>query len=199
MEKTRETNSDAPGVANFIQRIQPLNDELTQLLLDAFEPVSFQRKEIITREGQVQRHLYFVLEGVQRSYYVKEGKEHVIAFTYPPSFSGIPESFMTQTPSLYFLEAITPSKMIRASRERIDQLMDEHREIERLFRIATEQWLAGFIHRHYELMAFSIEERFRAFVKRSPHLLGMVPHKHLASYLGIDPTNFSKLLATVNV
>jgi hypothetical protein len=40
---------------------------------------------------------------VQRSFYVEEsGKEATIVFTYPPSFSGVADSFLTQTPSLYF-------------------------------------------------------------------------------------------------
>ncbi len=77
--------------------------------------------------------------------------------------------------------------------------MKEHRALETLFRKATEQILIGVLQRHYELMAFTIEERFRAFMKRSPHLLNMVPHKDLASYLRIDPTNFSKLLASIKI
>jgi len=48
-------------------------------------------------------------------------------------------------------------------------------------------------------MAFNIETRFRHFMKRSPHLLNQIPHKDLASYLRINPTNFSKLLAKVKI
>jgi hypothetical protein len=59
--------------------------------------------------------------------------------------------------------------------------------------------LAGLIQRHHELLAFDIEERFTAFVKRSPKLLNLIPHKDLASYLGINATNFSKLLARVKI
>jgi len=183
----------------FLNAIHPLGEEAMQSLLRAWTPKTFGRKACITAEGQTERCLYFVVEGVQRSYYIKDGKEHVIAFTYPPSFSGIPESFITQTPSLYFLESITPSRVLRLSFEALQKLMDDHRDIERLFRKATEYVLIGLIHRHYELLACSMEERFRIFVQRSPHLLTMVPHKHLASYLGIDPTNFSKLLGSVRV
>ncbi|MBK9452185.1 MAG: hypothetical protein IPN95_22740 [Bacteroidetes bacterium] len=63
-----------------------------------------------------------------------------------------------------------------------------------MLRQATAQVLGGLVQRHYELLAFSMEERFTAFMERSAHLINLVPHKQLASYLGIDPTNFSKLL-----
>ena len=53
--------------------------------------------------------------------------------------------------------------------------------------------LVGIANRYYEQKALSLEERFTIFVNRSAHLLNKIPHKHLASYLGMDPTNFSKL------
>jgi CRP-like cAMP-binding protein len=186
-------------LADFLNQIYPLKEAELEAFLSKWKPVSFKRKELITRAGQTEKYLYFVEEGIQRSYYVKEDKEHVIAFVYAPSFSGIPESFIPQEPSKYFLESITDCKMLRLSHHDLQKLMDEHRGIERLFRKFTEEILINFIHRHYELLSHTIEERFIAFCKRSPHLLGMVPHKYIASYLGIDPTNFSKLLGKIKI
>jgi CRP-like cAMP-binding protein len=153
----------------------------------------------MTAEGETERFIYYVLEGIQKSYYLNEGKQHIIAFAYPPSFSGVPESFFTQTPSKYFLETITDSKFLRLSFEKHQQLMQEHREIETLFRKTTELFLMGVIQRQHELMAFDIETRFKTFVKRSPHLLNMVSQKDLASYLRMDSTNFSKLINKIPI
>lgn len=183
----------------FFSQIHPLPEDIMDKFYNSWREVEFERKHLMTVEGQTEKYTYFVLEGIQRSYYIKDDKEHVIAFTYPPSFSGIPESFITQTPSKYYLECITKSRMLKLSYDKLQELMDEEREIERLFRKATELVLVGFIHRHYELMALTIEERFKTFAERSPHLFGMVPHKYLASYLGMDATNFSKLLGKVKI
>jgi len=167
--------------------------------LSYWKPVAFKRKEIITKEGHTEKYLYFVEEGIQRSFYEKEGKEFVIAFTYPPSFSGIPESFLTQTKSKYFLESLTAGTFKRISYKDHIKVLEQHRDIETLFRKATETVLVGMIERHFELMSFNIEERFKAFAKRSPNLLNEIPHKHLASYLRIDSTNFSKLLNKIKI
>ncbi|MTI29436.1 Crp/Fnr family transcriptional regulator, partial [Xanthovirga aplysinae] len=160
---------------------------------------SLPKNTIMTWEGETQRYMYFVLEGIQKSYYVNNNKEHIIAFTYAPSLSGIPESFLTQTPSKYYLRTITDSKFIRISYEKHQQLMTQHRPIETLFRKGTEMLLNETLTRYFELMALSIEKRFRNFVKRSPHLLNMVSQKDLASYLRIDPSNFSKLMGKVKI
>ena len=59
--------------------------------------------------------------------------------------------------------------------------------------------LAGVLERQVELLKFSAEEKFRILLKRSPQVLQMIPHKYLASYLGIDASTFSKLLSSVRI
>lgn len=183
----------------FLKQIHPIDDEILNTYISKWEEIEIPRKTLMTSAGRTERYIYFVLDGIQRSYYLNEGKEYVIAFTYPPSFSGIPDSFLNQQPSKYFLETISGSKFLRLSFEEHQRLMKEYRPIETLFRKATEMILIGVLHRHYELMAYSIEKRFKTFLDRSPHLLNMIPHKDLASYLRIDPTNFSKLLSSVKL
>lgn len=187
------------SLKEFLQKIHTVKDEVASEYVSHWHEYAVPRKTLITTTGDVERYLYFVVEGVQKSYYINDGKEHVIAFTYPPSFSGLPDSFLVQKPSKYYLEAITNSRFLRISYESHQELMQRYRPIETLFRIAAEGILIGVLERHYELMAFTIEERFKHFMERSPHLLNMVPHKDLASYLRIDPTNFSKLLSSVKI
>ncbi|WP_258105653.1 Crp/Fnr family transcriptional regulator [Marinoscillum sp. MHG1-6] len=184
---------------DFLSQIHSVDDAVLEEYLSHWKPYGAPKRTIMTAPGETERHLYFVMEGIQKSYYLHDDKQHVIAFTYPPSFSGIPESFLTQTPSKYFLETITASQFIRISYEKHQQLMQEHRPIETLFRKATEYLLIGMIHRHYELMAYDIETRFKAFTQRSSHLLNILPQKDIASYLRIDPTNLSKLLNNVKI
>ena len=63
----------------------------------------------------------------------------------------------------------------------------------------TEHLLAGTLNRYIEMHSLTNEEQFKAFTKRSPHLLQLIPHKNIASYLGIDHTNFSKLFNSVKI
>lgn len=182
------------SIQALLLAIHPLEADALHALLRGWQEVSFRRNEVLTQPGQVQRDMLFILEGLQRSYYIKDGREYVIAFTYPPSFSGIPESFLTRQPSRYFLQAVTDGAMLKLPWERLEAACQEFPSIERLLRQATAQVLGGLVQRHYELLAFTMEERFMAFMERSAHLINLVPHKQLASYLGMDPTNFSKLL-----
>lgn len=159
----------------------------------------YKRKTILTAAGETERHVYFVLNGVQRIFYIDATHEATLVFTYPYSFSGIADSFLTQTPSRYFLETLTGSTLLRTTHTQIQQLMNKYRNIEKLLANFTAFALKGVLERQVELQTFSAEEKFKTLLKRSPHVLQLIPHKYLASYLGMDATTFSKLMATVRI
>lgn len=165
-----------------------------------WQPLTVKRKTILTAAGETERYLYFVLEGVQRAFYIgDENKEATIVFTYPPSFSGVADSFLTQTASLYFLETITASRFLRLPYDEVEVMRKSSPLIQQLLFKATAFALKGALQRHIELQCFSNEEKFKTLLKRSPHILNLVPHKYIASYLGMDATNFSKLLGSVKI
>lgn len=165
-----------------------------------WQPVQYKRKTILTTAGETERYLYFVTEGVQRAFYVDDHHpEATVVFSYAPSFSGIVDSFLTQQPSRYFLETLTTSKMLRTSHQQVQQLMDKHHNIERWVRLSVSWVMMGLLERQIELLSYSAEEKFRILLKRSPHVLQLIPHKYLASYMGIDASTFSKLMASVRI
>lgn len=181
----------------YFKPFHDISNEDVGLLEQHLRTRSLKKGDFITVPGQVQKELYFVKSGVQMSYFETEKKTHVIAFTYPPNICTIPDSLAFQTPSKYYLACLTDSELSYLTFDELNRLFDASQSVERLFRKMTEALLAGFINRHIELHAMTIKERYQAFCKRSPHLLQLVPHKYIASYLGIDPTNFSKLFNTV--
>ena len=183
----------------FLQQFYAISEQDYELILSKCMNKQYEKGELITLEGMVQKELLFVNEGVQMSYFNNDGKMHIMAFTYPPSISGVPDSFFFQKPSKYNLEALNNSSFKAISFSKLNELFDENHNIERLFRKITETVLAGMIQRHLELHSLSMEQRFRLFAQRSPHLFQLVPHKYLANYLHIDPTNFSKLYNRIKI
>lgn len=184
----------------FLFLIQSLKDKEWQVFSAIWQPFDCRRKTILTAAGETERHLYFVLEGLQRAFYIgADQKEATIVFTYPPSFSGVADSFLTQTPSTTFFETLTASKFLRTTYRQLDELMNAYPAIQQLVLKLTSFTLKGVLERLIEIQCFSAEEKFRSLLKRSPHILQMIPHKYLASYVGIDPSTFSKLLGSVRL
>jgi CRP-like cAMP-binding protein len=186
-------------IAQYFRKMHPVPEEDLQHLLSHFKLRNFKKGEVIVAPGQVQKELYLVHSGVQMSYLETDQKLQVIAFTYAPNLCAIPESFCFQKASPYTLKALTESEMMAISFPVLENVLHQSHPLERLFRKMTEIMLAGMISRHLELHTLDIEERFRTFCHRSAHLLQLVPHKYIASYLGIDSTNFSKLYNQIKI
>ena len=182
---------------DFLRSIHPIKNEEYELLISKMRTRKFKKGENVIAPGQIQHELYFIKSGVQMCHVDTDTKTHVLAFTYYPNICSIPGSFSTQMPSKYFFTCMADSEMECLKYGDLQAIYDQSREIERLFRKINERLLEGLIHQHIELRAMTIAARFKAFCKRSPHLLQQVPHKYIASYLDIDATNFSKLFNTV--
>ena len=180
--------------------VATLNADEWEAFAACWHPVEYKRKTTLTIAGEIEKYLYFVVDGVQRAYYVGEGKrDATLIFSYSGSMSGIIDSFQLQKPSLYYLETLTASRLLRISYADFNRLLSTYPVLERWGRIGTAAAMSGLMERYIELMTFSAEEKFRVLLNRSPHVLQLIPHKYLASYLALDPTTFSKLLASVKL
>lgn len=159
-----------------------------------------ERKEVLTAQGKQEKYLYFVLGGVQRVYALNsEGKEATLIFTYAPSFGGVLNAMLTEQSSQFFYETLTASSFLRAPALEIKKIMLANSEIAQMINLGVSGALGGVLDRLAELQLMSSEEKFISLLRRSPHILTLVPHKYLASYLGIDATNFSKLINRVKI
>lgn len=194
------TTQHLAKLSTLLASDRTLMEDDREAFLAVWEPFEAKRKEVLTRAGETEKYLYFINEGVQRIYYFDEQeREATVIFTYEPSFGGVLDSFMLQKPSLYFYETLTPSLFTRAPYKAVSGLMAERPAIEAMMRRGITGALSGVLERMVELQSFSSEEKFKRFMQRSPHMLQLVPHKYLANYLGIDATNFSKLINRVKI
>src|SRR5262245_21953305 len=116
--------STSDQLKKFVLAIYDPGDEALEKFLSAWQEDKAPRKTILTRAGETERNLYFITEGIQRVYYYDEqDREATMVFTYAPSFGGVADSFLTQTPSRFFVETLTPSVFLKTSFNQLDELM----------------------------------------------------------------------------
>ncbi len=179
----------------LVMALAPLSAEEWERFAGIWKPFEAKRKTLLSTASTTERYLYFVVSGVQRIYRLDSNdRETTILFTYAPSFGGVLDSLLLQQPSRYDYETLSASSFLRASYADLKVLMDQHQAIHAFVRNGLAIALSGILERLVELQSFSSEEKFRTLLKRSPHLLHLVPHKYLANYIGIDASNFSKFI-----
>lgn len=184
----------------IVTQIHPLSESAFAAFSDIWEPVSFDKKTVLTRNDSPENYLYFIVSGVQRIYSISDtGKDTTLVFTYAPSFGGVLDAFMLQQKSKYYYETLTHTEALRTTFEKVQQVYQNYPDILIMLNNGLANSLSGLLERMAELQSANSEEKFRNLLTRSPHILQLVPHKYLASYIGIDATNFSKFINTIKI
>jgi CRP-like cAMP-binding protein len=177
----------------YIKPFVTFSEQEKRVLEDAFTFRQVPKKFKLTEEGKIAKELYFILKGLVRLYYTKDGeeitgyifKEHLFASSY--------DSFLRKVPSIQTLETLEDCDLLVITYNRLQQLYDDVPNMHIVARKVAEQ---RFINAQLILSSFildSPEERYRKFEEQHGDLLLRVPHHIIASYLGITPVSLSRI------
>ena len=184
---------------SYLQQFIALeHDEFVQLIQPFIRHRYFEKKEIITEKGEVEQYINFVVDGLARKFYKSAQEEITLQISNRGHFIHVQESFHTQTPSEFFVEAIEPTRFVSLSFNNLEKIYASHPKMERLGRlvityttILRDKW-------QMQMIKMTPRERFLRFVEHNPDLLKRVPQKYLASYLNIQPETFSRFKHLLN-
>lgn len=165
-------------------------------LISILKQKKLKRKHFLNQEGEVHQHLAFVTKGCLRSYYIDEnGVEHILQFAPQGWWIGDMQSLLNNTPAVLNIDAIEESEMILLKRSNLENLFLSIPSLERFFRIISERSMATFQQRLIDSLSLTALKRYTNFCERYPSLIQTLPQKYIASYIGITPEFFSKMLS----
>ena len=172
----------------------PFSEKELSLILSKWSvEKSVAKNDFLSKEGDKGKYLYFVIKGVMRIFYLHDGEEICIGFSYDDTIICSYPSFISDKPSDYYIQALTDLKLIGIHRDDFYAFLEESRNMEKAWRMFTEEALLGKITGETEMLTFTPEERYERLWKRSPHLFQLVPQKYIASYLGMKPETLSRV------
>lgn len=178
---------------SFLRRFTPLTDEeLYRILMPVIKIRQFRKKEIITRENEVENYFNFITKGLVRKYYRKDSEEINTQISMEGHLILSQESFHSRTPSEYVIEAIEPSTLVSITYDDLEKVYSSSSAMERLGRMVITYSMIIKDRWQMQMVKMTPRERFLNFVARNPELMQRVPQKFLASYLNIKPETFSR-------
>ncbi|MCB9225097.1 MAG: Crp/Fnr family transcriptional regulator [Crocinitomicaceae bacterium] len=188
--------SDQISILKLAFKPLELSVEKHPLFFEQWQEDSFERYEFITEAGKIERYFYIIESGVQIIYILDHsGNKRVLGFSFDGSYSGVYDSFLDQKPSSYFIESLTPSKVLKIDKSQYNSFFENYPEFEHWGRIIHAKLFVGRVEREIELITLTAKERFEVFSKRCPEPLKNIPQKYLASYLNMTPETYSRLRA----
>jgi CRP-like cAMP-binding protein len=177
----------------YVSGYVALTKEEFALVADRLAIRSFDKKQQLLRVGEVEDYMNFIVKGLVRMYFYKGKTEVVTNIAREGEIISSSSSFLSGTPSNYFVETLEPTTLLSISRAQLDQAYGESPRIEKLGRLMITHFVLQKEEWELECMRLDTRERFLRFVGNNPELLQRVPQKYLASYLNMKPETFSRL------
>ncbi|AFD05233.1 Crp/Fnr family transcriptional regulator [Solitalea canadensis] len=182
-----------PILQNIAKHIK-LDREETDFFVSLLHYKTLKRKEFLLRQGDICKAESFIVKGCLRTYTLdSDGFEHIISFGIEDWWKGDLYSFLTQTPSSYFIDALEDTVVLQISKENLDLLYERVPKFERFFRLLFQNAFIAQQNRINQNLSYPAEQRYVDFIKRYPQLEQRISQKQVAAYLGITPVFLSML------
>jgi CRP-like cAMP-binding protein len=182
------------GLKNTISTFLQLNTEEWNVLKDALKTEQHKENTVLVAEGAIASRIYFVQQGILRTYFLKKGKEISTYFACDNQFITAYASFITQQPSFEYLQVVEDCTLYSLTINRLTELTQSFPKLERLFRIYAEQSYLCILERSILMQSKTAKERYLDFIgKYDKKIVSRVPQHQIASYLGIEPESLSRI------
>lgn len=180
----------------YLTQITPISDKTWALLKVLFVQKELKKGDYFCKVDKVATKIAFLQEGVVRSFYTNiEGHELNKNFFVAPAFIGAYSSLITQTPNKLAQQSLTNCMIWETDYANIKQLYDTCPDLERLGRLIAEYYFVEKEIREVNLLNLEAKEYYKIFQQQYPTLEQQIPQYHIASFLGITPTQLSRIRA----
>ncbi|ELR69472.1 cAMP-binding protein [Fulvivirga imtechensis AK7] len=178
-----------------LNRYAPVSEESLSKLLSIAKFTSIEKGHYLLQLNQVAKSLYFVCEGIITSLFVtQDGNTHIKNFFLEGNFAASTVSLLLSCPSSFALECLEDGIILSLNFKKYKQLINENDDLKNFYTGYLEQkWVIENEKRQISFATQTAMERYLTFLKNYTDLESRVPQRHIASYLGITPTQLSRI------
>jgi len=168
------------------------HDEL-DLLESILVAKKYAKNEKILTEGEVCENIYWIVKGLVRQFYYKNGKELTEYMATENNVCMCIESLFLEQPTRLQIMAIEPTILYCLPKAKLEAVAMKSVNIQILYRKILEESLI-LSQVHADMLRFeSAIDRYQKLVKRSPQLVLRAPLVYIASYLQMTPETLSRV------
>lgn len=177
----------------FVGSFDLLTDDEVEMIVSNANIKSFKKGTILLREGQVAKECYFVLKGLVREYYIKDGEEKSTNFFTELEPVNSFTSRNSNKPSKHFLVCSEDTTLTIGTNSLEQEMCERIPRLESIIRSEVEKEVGKMQDDMAKLLTSSPEELYLDLVDNRPELLNRVPQHQIASYIGVKPETLSRI------
>ena len=153
------------------------------------------KKSVFIKVNQIENHISFIESGIVRLFIPSDNpeKEITFGFSFKNQFVSAYDSFLTQSPSNYQLQALTETAILSISYEDLQSVYKSTQIGNLIGRLTAEDLFLIKSKREQNLLNLNAEQRYLKLFKERPELLKSVPLKYISSYIGVTAQALSRI------
>ncbi len=176
-----------------ISEFATLSSESKQELALRLKKLELPKGYVLVNPGAVCNYVYFIEEGLSRTFYLKAGKDVTDWLSAENSFACSIVSFLTRKPDIRGIELLEPAVLWALHHDALEQLYARHHDIERLGRNLMSLGIIQLQQRFDDLHFATATHRYETLMRTNPTFIQRVPLGMIASYLGITQETLSRI------
>lgn len=154
--------------------------------------ITIERNEFLKVKGSIDTNIYYVESGSLRIFVLDDYEEQTIRFGYKENLIVALDSFLTEKPSDFFIQAIKKTVIKVITKSQIDNFL-KNESNRMIWTKILESLVLQQLEREIDILTSSPKERYQRVLMRSPQLFQEIPHKHIANYLRMSAETLSRL------
>ena len=153
------------------------------------------KKAIFLKVDEIENTISFIESGVVRLFIPKENpdKEITFGFSFKNQFISAYDSFLTQKPSVYQLQALTETTLLSITHSDLQAVYKTTQIGNLIGRLTAERLFLLKSKREQNLLNLTAEQRYVKLFKERPELLRVIPLKYISSYIGVTAQALSRI------
>jgi len=184
---------------NYLMYKEMLVSKLKLLLetdmKEYIQVVSLRKNDFLVKEGEVCQYYYFVIEGILRNYYLKNGIEITTNFDLPNDIATNFTSLVLHQQSDGYIQAITNCMIYKMKASDFEKFKTKNSFTQEIKDVLISGYVLLLEERLHAIQFCTAKERYLFMLEQYPHLLQQISLTHIASYLGISLETLSRIRA----
>lgn len=176
-----------------------LEEELNEI--DCFlSERTISKNDFLIREGQISNEIVFIKSGILRSYFINSENEEITnCITFENELMSAYSSFITQTPTDEYIQALTDTQLQVINRTDLLNLYKKSIRWQKVGRVLAEMQYIELEKRIVSFQKQKAKQRYEELLKDHPNYIQFIPVKDLASFLGISTRHLSRLRKDISL
>lgn len=159
----------------------------------SYKLITLQRNEYLKVKGTIDMNIYYIESGSLRVFVLDDEDEQIIRFGYKENIIVSLDSFLTNKPSDFYIQAIKKTIVRVITKPDFFDLVQSSDENKLWWTKILEDLVLQQMEREKDILTSSPKERYNRVLKRSPQLFQEIPLRYIANYLRMSPETLSRL------